>query len=509
MHLAALSLLAASPLWGALDPGPFRAGYRIAIVEDDTRLDGPKRGPFADPAGPRARRITVHVWYPAPLDAPGEGLTLVEYSAYNRLTRRPDGPLGDAERRAGADAFRGLIAGRHRPPTEAEWQALASARAAGLYDAPPAPGRFPLLIGTLRPLSTAITAEYLASHGYVVAFVTTASAFGDPYENDVFVRDMEAAAAALRREPNVDPARTGAIGFSGSGFAQLLLAMGNEHVDALVDLESALFAKGFNERLAKSAAYRPGAMRTPFLHIYGRELAADPRFPEDLADFRAMRTSERVHVTLERPRLDHWDVATEGLATAAVTGMRGDAAPGVRRTFEAATSYTRRFLDAHVKGDARSRAWLAEPPAAHGLDGIVTVEALPASPPVATVGDIERLVERRDAKAVVAALTQARATDAKAPVVEEQPLNRIGYRLLAAGAAAEALEVLRLAASTYPESANAQDSLAEVLETNGLRAEALAASRRVLDILKAAKEPNPALQRANEERVARLRPQGG
>ena len=89
MHVAVLSLLAASPLWGTLEPGPYRAAYRIVTVEDASRLDGPKRGPYADPAGARPRRITVHLWYPAPVDTPGDGLTLGEYSAYNRL-RRPD-----------------------------------------------------------------------------------------------------------------------------------------------------------------------------------------------------------------------------------------------------------------------------------------------------------------------------------------------------------------------------------------------------------------------------------
>jgi hypothetical protein len=505
MHLAALTLLASSPLWGSLEPGPYRPGYRIAIFEDATRLDGPKRGPFADPAGPHPRRLTVHLWYPAPADTPGEGITLAEYSAYNRLDARPERGLTDAARRAGVHPFRDLVAGQHRPLTDAEWQAMSGARGLGVYEAPAASGRFPLLIGTLRPLSTAITSEYLASHGYVVAFVATPTGFGEPWENDVFVRDMEAAAASLRREANVDPLRTGAIGFSGSGFAQVLLAMGNDHVDALVDLESAIFAKGFHERLVKSTAYRPDTMRAPFLHVYGRELAADPRAPEEhLQDFRDMRGSERLRVVLERPRLDHWDVATEGMATAAVTGMRGEDADGVRRTFEAANLYTRRFLDAHVKGDAAARAWLAEPPSSHGLEGIVTVEALPAVPPLATAADLERMLARRDARGIVSALTLARAADVKAPVLAEQPLNRMGYRLLAIGAQPEAIEVLGLVASIHEGSANAQDSLAEALEGAGRTQDALAASRHALELLAKQKEPNVALRRANEERVRRL-----
>jgi hypothetical protein len=44
MHVEVLALVAASPLWGALEPGPFRAGYKIVTLEDASRLDGPKRG---------------------------------------------------------------------------------------------------------------------------------------------------------------------------------------------------------------------------------------------------------------------------------------------------------------------------------------------------------------------------------------------------------------------------------------------------------------------------------
>jgi hypothetical protein len=504
MHLAIVGLLAASPLWGSLEPGPHPPAYRITVYEDASRLDGPKRGAFADPGGPGPRRLAVHVWYPAGPGTGGEPLTLSDYSGLNRLTTRPAGPLSDQDRRTGDAAFRSLVEGRHRALTDAEWRALKDARGRAVYEAPPAAGRFPLLIGTLRPLSTAITAEYLASHGYVVAFVSSV-AFGEPWEMDAQVRDMELAAEQLRREANVDPARTGALGFSGSGFAQLLLAMSNAHVDALVDLESALFARGFNERLAKSTAYRPAVLHAPFLHIYGRELSVDPRFPEDkLQDFRDMRYAERLRLVLEKPKLDHWDVATEGMATAAVTGMRGEHAVSVRLTFEAANLYARRFLDAHVKGDGGARAWLSRPPADHGLEGTVSLERLPAEPAVATAVDLERLLERRDVPGVASALRRAQAVDPRPAVLAEPALNRWGYRLLALGAQAEAVELFQLAAALYADSANAHDSLAEALEAAGRTADARAAAGKVLELLAGAKEPNAALKRANEERLRRL-----
>jgi len=505
MHLEVLALVAASPLWGGLEPGPYRAGYRILTIEDASRLDGPKRGPFADPAGPAPRRFAVHVWYPVPRDFAGEALTLGDYAAYNSLESRPSGPVPDEARRAAESSLRTLVQSRYGALSDADWETLRSARATAAYDAPAAPGRFPLLVGMLRPVSTVLTAEYLASHGYVVAFVKSLILFAESsWDLDVPLRDMEVAAERLRAEANVDPQRTGTIGFSGSGFSQVLLAMRNEHVDALVDIESALFAKGFHERLAGSAAYRTDALKAPFLHIYGRELSVDPRFPEDLQDFRDMRYSERVRVVLEQKGLDHWDVATEGMATAAVLSVRGAKAAGVRRTFEAATTYTRRFLDAHVKGDPEARRWLDATPASNGFDGVVTVEALPASPAPATAADIERLAATRGPKAAVEALGSTRVADAKAPVLAEPSLNRIGYRLLGSSEPALAVQVLTMAAEMYPTSPNAQDSLAEALEAAGRPADAIAASRKALALVESSSAGATSVRQSAEERIKRL-----
>ena len=64
----------------------------------------------------------------------------------------------------------------------------------------------------------------------------------------------------------------------------------------------------------------------------------------------------------------------------------------------------------------------------------------------------------------------------------EAELNDWGYRLLSTGRSKEALEVLRLVASLFPQSGNAHDSLAEALVANGDKAGALASYRRALQL---------------------------
>jgi tetratricopeptide (TPR) repeat protein len=249
-------------------------------------------------------------------------------------------------------------------------------------------------------------------------------------------------------------------------------------------------------------------VRVPFLHIYGRELSADPRFPEDLQDFRDMRYSDRLRLVLEATGLDHGDVATEGMATATILSVRGDKAPAVRRTFEAANLYTRRFLDAHVKGDAEARRWLEATPLADGLEGVVTVEALPASPASASAAGIERLTTTRGPKAAVEALKTTRLADAKAPVLAEASLNRIAYRLLAASDAALSAEVFTIAAEMYPASPNAQDSLAEALEAAGRVPEAIATCKKAIALVGSSTDPSStvssSVRQSCEERIKRL-----
>ncbi len=63
---------------------------------------------------------------------------------------------------------------------------------------------------------------------------------------------------------------------------------------------------------------------------------------------------------------------------------------------------------------------------------------------------------------------------------DEHELNDWGYRLLAFGKAPTALVVLRLTAELYPDSGNAQDSLADAYEANGDKAAAIVHYRRSL-----------------------------
>ena len=84
----------------------------------------------------------------------------------------------------------------------------------------------------------------------------------------------------------------------------------------------------------------------------------------------------------------------------------------------------------------------------------------------------------------------ARAAEAAAEIARADPalrwseteLNDWGYRLLSTGRPAEALEIMKLVLSLFPQSGNAHDSLAEAYAANGEHDRAIAHYRRSLEL---------------------------
>ncbi|MDX2182226.1 MAG: cytochrome P460 family protein [Bryobacteraceae bacterium] len=120
-------------------------------------------------------------------------------------------------------------------------------------------------------------------------------------------------------------------------------------------------------------------------------------------------------------------------------------------------------------------------------------KAPPASPAA-----LYELIEREGWVRGAELLAKAKARDAKAQAGSEETLNAIGYALAAKNKIADATAVLKHTAAEYPRSANAQDSLAEILEKSGDRAGALAATRRALELLPG----DSAIAAERRERVA-------
>jgi hypothetical protein len=498
---AAQSAAPASPLHGALVPGRYAVGFTKLELRDPTRFDRPKVDRDGRPTtGDRARRFTVHVWYPAAASATPP-MTFADYmfshfaDTASEATRRTD------------EANRRRFFAQFGTASDSAWQRLMTTPLLGRRDAAPANGRFPLIVGSLRRFSTTVTNEYLASHGYVVAmsdgFQPDTSDAGPGLETAV--RDMEVMVPELRKLAYADPIRLAALGFSGSGFSQILFAMRHPDVDAVCDLESAIFTDRVFWPLSRGWGYNVTSMRAAFLHTYSVPLSRDEsRF----ADFEAMRYSNRHHYLVDAPGIHHWDFALEGMAASTVLGVRGANAPRLQRVFETTNRYVLAFFNAYVKRDSAELAFLRRDPAANGAPaGLATIRELRAVEPAPSVQAFETLINERGIDSAMVTFRAALARDPQAPLFSAVQLNRLGYRLLRARKVGESIPIFRAVVERVPGSANAYDSLAEALEAAGQTAEALVITRRGIEVL-AREELTPQqreqLKAALDGRIQRL-----
>jgi dienelactone hydrolase len=497
-----------SPLHGNLASGPYDVGLTRLTLRDGLRPTALRRvGDQPVSLAARARLVHVDVWYPASLGAAATPLTVADY-----LVAHVAGTPGPATRArpdaARTDALRRTLGTFGTLSDEAFAYVLAQPFLA-VRDAVPAAGPFPLVVGQLRPMAMTITNEHLASHGYVVAMVS-----GDQPETpdagrglEVAVRDMELAIAELRTRPYVDPDALGALGFSGAGFSQLLLAMRHPDVDAVCDLESAIFDDRVNWPLQRGWGYDVAELRVPFLHTYSVPLS---RLENRRADFEAMRYSTRYHYLVDAPGITHGDFATEGMIASLMPGLRGAHAARLQKAFETTNRYVRAFFDAHVKGEPAGAAFLSASPVANGVpNGLVTLRVLRAVEPAPTPAAFGAAVRTNGFETAMQQFREGLTRDPQAPLYQERSLNAVGYRLFRDGKVPEAIGILRTALELYPGSPNAYDSLSEVLESAGQHDEARTVVLRGLEAA-AAPSVSPgdreAFTRMLRERLARLRP---
>jgi hypothetical protein len=466
-----------SPLHGTLAQGGYDVGFTRIQMADATRPSGPKRAGDGGADADRSRKLDVHVWYPARRGSAIAPMTFADAMAAHLAGQ----PAPDLSRRE-ADVRRFMA--QFGAIADDSWARLKQTPLLARPDAPAAGGRFPLIIGSLRPLSTSVTNEYLASHGYVVAMVDgeETPAPADPGSGlDVEYRDMEFAIPELRKRPDVDRAALAALGFSGSGFSQVLLAMRHPDVDAVCDLESAIFDDRMMYPLFRGWGYETSALRVPFLHTYSVPLS---RRENRIADFEAMRYSTRYRYLVDAPGIHHWDFATEGMAASAVLGIRGPNGPALQQAFEMTNRYVLQFFNAYVKHDREAVAFLRRDPQANGAAaGLVSVREYPAIQPAPTLEAVEEIVRARGINAAVREMDAARAIDPEAPVFREASLNRLGYRLLRGQKMAESIVIFRKVVDLFPGSSNAYDSLSEALEAAGERAQSVAIAQKGLEVL--------------------------
>jgi dienelactone hydrolase len=225
---------------------------------------------------------------------------------------------------------------------------------AGVRDAPPEAGRFPIVLiapgngGAVH--DEAALGEFLASHGWVAAVTSSPGWQGRAMESeaDVFpvadeqARQLAAALDDVGRLPQADPARWATVGYSFGARAALLLAGRRPGMRALVSLAGGIGSAQARDWLPAGALDRT-AVSTPILHVYDD---ADPEVPPDFTLLESLRNAR--HTLRKVPGLGHLDLITYGVAAARLPVLQAKDATLLGARIAGVFESARGFLDANL-----------------------------------------------------------------------------------------------------------------------------------------------------------------
>jgi tetratricopeptide (TPR) repeat protein len=473
-------------LWGSLRPGPHAVGYRSLYRLDHTRQYDPE---FATDAAKlpvhKPRPIFIAVWYPAQkTDAKA-----MEYRRY--LDVSSDNPLiapfvKQLSRHWVAVVSEETVGKEpaYRTPAEtAAFERLLATRTIAVKEAPPAQGRFPVVIhhpglsGVADDSS--VLCELLASHGYVAL----CSAYPNYYAEGVGIssdlhtsfRDMEFLSRYARELPFADADRLGAMGHSWGAIAVL-------HWAALPDSPLRAFAtldSGFEhvsiedtgvEMLISHMKSNKGNIRAAAMRFASTE--RKPNF-----DLLEPHLTHAPRYSVAVSGLTHNDYVMHGSLRPALMPEKWPDPKGSRRTsYDRLCRHILMFFDANLKQKAEAREALQKSVRGEGLDDGFRLTFKPAAPAPPTHAQLARHLKEHGLEKTVAFIRS----------IPDQSTKLVGsaaFVLLKDHDPNAALPALRYVTKEYPKVASYQVWLGQALGQTGDWAGARAAYRKAAELL--------------------------
>jgi dienelactone hydrolase len=474
-------------------PGPHAVGVKLVQQYDRTRLfkasvDLATGEPVQ---GERARPIQAIVWYPA-----ARGGKPVTYRDYIETSATDDDfTRSAADIKRMTDVVIKDNAGTRRDAVLRDiarpMQAVRDARAEN--------GKYPVVIyapSYSAPASeNADLCEYLASHGYIVLSSRSMGAHTRAMTIDHEGVEAQAAdiswligyAATL---PQADTSRVAAVGFSWGGLANVVAAAKDARIRALVSLDGSVrsyprFVDGGKDALTYVT---PARVAVPLMYVGARPRTVEAMSPNMLADYSFLNHMKYTDVYLvSMLPMQHADFSSFYLRMAQDDDFRDHARDYTRDEIQLAHSwaarYTREFLDAYLKKDAASLAFINNTPAAN------------KAPPHMVAVDIRRSKgESAPTRENFVARLAAEGFDKAVPIydrfaaqgaafkLDANEINAWGGQLYMLNKYPEAREVFRLGTHLYPDQVFLQSNLGELQAKTGQTQDAIDTYRRVLEL---------------------------
>ncbi|MEO5773619.1 MAG: alpha/beta fold hydrolase [Sphingomicrobium sp.] len=466
--------------WGSLKPGTEAVGFRTIFVHDKSRPWRQTRS-YGAPFRPdlEGRPLQINLWYPAVAHS-GKAML---YGDYVHQTTPPNfKTLGDlAGRRSGealGDFPKAVLASLLADPVAA--RSLAT----------PKHHKYPLvlLVGGLGADINAnfVLAEYLASHRYVVASISLLGR--DERQPDqsrssqsieANVRDLEFATPLICATANANCAKLVVAGHSLGAVIATLFANRNANVSAAIGLDGTYGFKGSGEVLTKAFGYGPREMRAVLLDLRRAEGSQSAEL--DLSPILAFSHSDLTVATLSN--IHHSDFTSFAIMAdryGIPADRQYDGTGWTRGTgrigYENAARIVLAFLNTHLAGasDTLTDFSLSNIPGA-------TFRQVASAPAIPSPSEAIQIGTQQGLPALQSLIKNACRALPPGSCIDQQLFNSSGYSALSTDPAGS-LILFEIVVWAHPQSANAQDSLADCYLATNRKADARRASARTIEL---------------------------
>jgi hypothetical protein len=461
--------------WGKLKPGPHAIGFKSVWELDFSRTYNrvfEDKTTFAPGKAPRP--ILINTWYPAKKPDHVGPMLHREYLAIEtrdpRLTKFAT-QLRDYERSVICRYVMGQPAAKLSEVEQRLFDRFWDSPTAALRDAPPADGKFPIVIYHAGAGSSfednAVLCEFLASHGYMFVGSAFQQANGGSFNVDAgqgSFRDIEFLIAHASRFPQADWNHIGLAGHSAGAHASLRFRATEAcAVDAVVSLDTtqdyySLATHGWEE-MTEEVLRNVEHVTGPVLFV------ANAHAVFDFAD--SLKFAERYYLTFREQ--DHEEFISQGIMRRLLASWAKPDDAKVREELERVRAnytsicvYILQFFNVYLKADTSRRNLLIEPYARNplggqgphvdhvpvGVSGAVAFRDEQDTAPAPR--QIRRFVAEHGVAATVALLKRLYKKDPTAPVFHEDLGFALVDELLERGRDRDAVAVFQLYGSFDP-----------------------------------------------------------
>jgi dienelactone hydrolase len=441
-----------SPIWGKLTPGPHAVGFQMMFRKDPSRPFKSKRDYQGNiTTADRSRPIQISIWYPAASTGKSDPVALQDYLYLTAAEQTGLEPTEQQKQNVIA-AFKNRWA---QGASDENIQTALKTKMLSSRNADPAKDRFPLILiapssGLSSPVSSVVLAEFLASHGYVVA---SSPAMGLNSRQINFssvgvitqLQDMQFLIANLNSFPAVDSNKMAVIGFSFGGLASSLLAMYNGDVDAFVSLETAAGNKFGYSVLFQNPLYDPPLLRVPVLHLTAQETTPD----SNDAFFKAIKYAPLTVVKLKGMTAADFSSFTmiKPLIPVPASPQQDQPPADKRAGYETICRYTLEFLNAKVKRDPKAEAFLNQP--AQNDVAIVETRAGLKIPP--SEEEFMKILREQGLNAAKVIQQETKSKDPDYDIYDPITVVDFGRELVDQKKTKDAIEILKFNSEVYPD----------------------------------------------------------